>query len=84
MNIDLKQRVNEYQILKRTFEGKDNPSKNDCALTSKYYTSQKYISLYTEMYDDLNHDEVKTYRCYKTKQEAIDDMIYKSEWRYVF
>jgi len=34
------------EIFKRTFEGKTNPSKNDDALTSKYYTSKKYLLKY--------------------------------------
>ena len=84
MNMNVKQRVKEYQVLKRTFEGKTDPSKNDKALTSKYMPSQKYIALFTIEYDDNNHDEVKTSKCYITKQDAINDMEFKSQWRNVF
>lgn len=84
MNINAKQRVKEYEILKRTFEGKTDLSKNDNPLTSKYMTSQKYIALYTLEYDDNNHDEIKVYKCYTTKKEASEDMEYQSNWRNVY
>ena len=38
--------ITKIEILKRTFEGKTDPSKNDNALTSKYYTSKKYLLRY--------------------------------------
>ena len=32
----------KYEIKRRTFEGKTDPSKNDSALTSKYQPSYRY------------------------------------------
>jgi hypothetical protein len=34
--------VKSFEIKRRTFEGKIDPSKNDCSLTSKYMPSYKY------------------------------------------
>ncbi len=38
----LNPKVAGYAIRRRTFEGKTNPKKNDCSLTSKYMPSHKY------------------------------------------
>ena len=84
MNLNVKQRVKKYEVLRRTFEGKTDPSKNDNALTSKYMPSQKYIAMYTIEYDDKNHDEIKRYKCYTTKKEAIADMEKQKQWKDVY
>ena len=38
--------ISNIKILKRTFEGATNPDKNDNPVTSKYYTSKKFIVEY--------------------------------------
>jgi hypothetical protein len=76
-------RVKDYRIYKRTFEGKTDPAKNDHALTSKYMPSYKYIAFFTDEYNDNDHIEQEAHQCYVTKQDAIEDMEFKSKWRYV-
>ena len=41
-----KKGITYIEVLRRTFEGKTDPSKNDDALTSKYYPSKKYLLRY--------------------------------------
>jgi hypothetical protein len=76
-------KILKYEIKKRTFEGKTNPEKNDHALTSEYQPSYKYIAFYTQQeLDDnkqLTGEPFDTYYCYRTKQEAIEEMERKSK-----
>ena len=47
------------EVLRRTFEGKTDPGKNDDILTSQYYTRKKYLLRYkcTESPDVLGFIE---------------------------
>ena len=39
--------ITKAEVLRRTFEGRTDPEKNSDALTSKYYSSKKYLLRYT-------------------------------------
>ena len=41
-----KKRIAYIEVMKRTFEGKIDPAKNDDVLTSKYSPSQKFLLRY--------------------------------------
>jgi len=55
-----------YEIKKRTFEGKTDPSKNFNSLTSKYMTSYKYWMEITFK------DESKEDNTFVKKSDAVD------------
>ena len=57
--------IQDAQIVRRTFEGKDDPTKNDDPVTSKYYTSQRYAVVC------MQYGNRRVYTC-RTKQEAQD------------
>lgn len=42
----MKPHITKIHVVKRTFEGKDNPNANDNPITSKYMPSKKYAMLY--------------------------------------
>jgi len=77
MKTEVKGKVIQYEVKKRTFEGIKNPTKNDDALTSKYMPSLKYIAFYTVETDDNN--QYKSQKSYKTKKEAEEDMKIMSQ-----
>jgi hypothetical protein len=56
--------ITDIQILRRTFEGKTDPSKNDDALTSKYSPSKRYLLRYrcTEYGDHCISEAYETKR----------------------
>ena len=54
-----------YEIKRRTFEGKTDPSKNDNSLTSKYMPSYKYWLKITFPQSAQPHTN-----CFRTKREA--------------
>ena len=59
-----------WEVKKRTLEGKTDKSKNNNPLTSEYRTGLKYILLYQIQWD---HGGVSNmYKCFKTKKEAIN------------
>ncbi len=58
------QKVKDFQIKRRTFEGKTNPAKNDNSLTSKYMPSYRYwLKIQYETYTSEN--------CFCTKAECL-------------
>ena len=57
--------VLSYEIKRRTFEGKDNPDKNNNSLTSKYMPSYKY-------WMKIEHPNYVSKNCYRTKQDALE------------
>jgi len=61
-----------YEILKRSFEGKNDPIKNDDAITSKYYPSKKYITIFNIEWSHGGISEFK--RTFTTKTEALEDI----------
>lgn len=67
--------ITDAKIMRRTFEGKTDPSKNDDALTSKYYTSKKYLLMYkcTEYGDVYVNDAYET----KNLAEYAREMLLK-------
>ena len=69
-----------FEVKRRTFEGKTDPSKNDHASTSKYMTSYRYIALYKvkREYDDGGISEREEYRCFRSKAEAEQEMLERS------
>ena len=71
MKSEINGKVVQFEIKRRTFEGKADSSKNDQALTSKYMPSQKYIAFYTVQSEDNTYSYNK---CYTTKKEAEEDM----------
>ena len=64
-----------YEVLKRTFEGKVEKTKNDNALTSEFMPSKKYIAFYSVQWGHGGISEIK--ECYVSKKEAIEDMELK-------
>ena len=76
-----KSQVIKFEVKRRTFEGKTDPSKNDEALTSKYMTSYRYIALYRIRfeYEHGGVSEVDTSRCFRTKREAEESMKQQSK-----
>jgi len=58
--------ITKIEVLRRTFEGKADPSKNDDALTSKYYSSKKYLL----RYKCTEYGNMDTDMCYETKSLA--------------
>ena len=58
------QKVSGFNIKRRTFEGKTNPTKNDSSLTSKYMTSYKY-------WLEINYEGYTAENCYRTKADCI-------------
>jgi hypothetical protein len=68
---NMSQPIKNANIVRRTFEGKTDPSKNDNPITSKYYTSKKY-AVVCEWYGKP-HAEAFT-----SKQEAQDWIDYHS------
>lgn len=58
--------ISNIRIVKRTFEGLTDPTKNDNPVTSKYYTSKKYIVLY----DVENCGNNPMTHCTQSKKEA--------------
>ena len=60
--------VKTFEIKRRTFEGRTDPEKNDCALTSKYMPSYKYW-MRVELDDGITHEF-----CRPGKQDCLDDL----------
>ncbi|KKN00790.1 hypothetical protein LCGC14_1134150 [marine sediment metagenome] len=58
------QEVTGFNIKRRTFEGKTDPTKNNSSLTSKYMTSYKY-------WLEIEYDGYTAENCYPTKAECI-------------
>ena len=54
-----------YKIKRRTFEGKEDETKNDSSLTSKYMPSYKYWMI---IYYPHNTNGIQN--CYRTKTDA--------------
>ena len=77
MKSELTAKVIKYEILKRTFEGKTDPTKNGDALTSKYMPSKKYIAFYTVLNDEGNQSQAN--ETFVTKTEAENEMKRKSQ-----
>jgi hypothetical protein len=71
-------KVLNYEILKRTFEGKTDPSKNDKALTSKYSSSKKYMAFYSVQWEHGGISEMSN--DYISKREAVEDMEFKKQY----
>lgn len=59
--------ITEIEVLRRTFEGKADPSKNDDVLTSKYSPSKRYLLRYkcTEYGSQCVNE------CHETKALAV-------------
>lgn len=58
------QKVTGFNIKRRTFEGKTDPTKNNSSLTSKYMTSYKY-------WLEIEYDSYTAENCYPTKAKCI-------------
>jgi len=68
----------DFKVLKRTFEGRVDKTKNDNALTSEYMPSKKYIAFYNVQWEHGGISEIK--ECYTSKKEAIEDMELKKQY----
>jgi hypothetical protein len=67
-----------YEVVKRTFEGIIDETKNNSPVTSKYMSSQKYIALYNIQWDHGGISEMN--KCYTTKKKAIEDMEFIKQY----
>lgn len=65
--------ITDVQILRRTFEGKTDPSKNDDVLTSKYSPGKRYLLRYrcTEYGDVYANEAYETKRLAETAEESL-------------
>jgi hypothetical protein len=63
---EIRMQVTNIKIVKRTFEGVTDISKNDNPLTSKYYPSKKYALVY----DQEGYEFNPVIECYVTKKDA--------------
>jgi hypothetical protein len=66
--------ITKAEVLRRTFEGKTDPSKNNDALTSKYYPSKRYLLRYqcTEYGD---HVVTESHTTKKLAEEAKELLL---------
>lgn len=61
-----KKHITDIAVLRRTFEGEKDPSKNDDVLTSKYMSSKKYLL----RYNCLEYGDASVNTLYGTKSLA--------------
>lgn len=59
-------KISNIKVIRRTFEGKIDASKNDSPLTSKYFPSKKYALVYYIEGYEFN----PVIECYITKKDA--------------
>lgn len=62
----IKMNIENVKIVKRTFEGKENPEANDNPVTSKYSPSKKYALVY----DIEGYCHNPQVHCVRTKKDA--------------
>lgn len=57
--------VKDFEIKRRTFEGKTDPNKNDNSLNSKYMPSYKY-------WMRIDYENYSSECCYPTKAQCLE------------
>lgn len=73
----MKLHITKIGVIKRTFEGKDNPQANDNPITSKYMPSKKYAMFYE--CEEFNQPYITLYKTKKLAETAKENTLKYNE-----